>query len=133
MQIVNGWIIWETPKYYLEAEAHALICKKGKLLCITPHKDKERTILFLPDSFVWEGKVKANRFYPLTNNVALVALLEQSRLVAEWYAENVPAGKPTMVQGEKLNECLSLIKERARLARIAGLNMVDTGIKVMPA
>jgi len=57
-EAIFGWIIWEVPGLLLEAEFHT--CYKdedGKLIDITPKPDRERQILFLPDSHrVYQSK-----------------------------------------------------------------------------
>ena len=50
-RIQYGWIIWEIPNFFLEAEFHAVwINEDGEYIDITPKVDGERKILFLPDS-----------------------------------------------------------------------------------
>jgi hypothetical protein len=48
--IQYGWIIWEFPTILLAAEFHAVLEREGRLLDITPKRDGEERILFLPDS-----------------------------------------------------------------------------------
>lgn len=44
----DGWIIWEIPKIYLEAEFHRVwVNNEGEHIDITPKKDGEERILFL--------------------------------------------------------------------------------------
>jgi len=47
--LVYGWLIWEWPRVFVEAEHHAVWEKDGALTDITPHVNGERRILFLPD------------------------------------------------------------------------------------
>ena len=50
-QIKYGWIIWEEPELWLNAEFHAVwISSTGEFINITPKVDGESRILFLPDS-----------------------------------------------------------------------------------
>lgn len=50
-EIQYGWIIWEIPHKFIEAEFHAIwVDKNGKYIDITPKKDGEKIILFLKDS-----------------------------------------------------------------------------------
>ncbi|MBN1930287.1 MAG: hypothetical protein JW786_01595 [Desulfobacterales bacterium] len=57
-----GWIIWECPHLYFEAEFHACwVNPENKLVDITPKPDNEKHILFLPDSKrVYEHKPVPN-------------------------------------------------------------------------
>jgi len=48
--IVFGWIIWENrQKKFIEAEFHTVIKINNSLTDITPRKDNEEYILFVPD------------------------------------------------------------------------------------
>lgn len=47
--LVYGWLIWEWPRVFIEAEHHAVWEKDGELLDITPPINGETRILFLPD------------------------------------------------------------------------------------
>jgi hypothetical protein len=47
--IVYGWLIWEWPRVFIEAEHHAVWEKNGALIDITPHVNGEPKVLFLPD------------------------------------------------------------------------------------
>jgi hypothetical protein len=47
--LVYGWLIWEWPRVFVEAEHHAVWEKDGVLLDITPPINGETRILFLPD------------------------------------------------------------------------------------
>jgi hypothetical protein len=45
-----GWVIWESPGLYLEAEFHAVWADpNGELVDITPKADGETEVLYLPD------------------------------------------------------------------------------------
>ncbi len=49
-EIVFGWVIWDLPHMsFIEAEFHSVIRRNGKLLDITPRRDGEEQILFVPD------------------------------------------------------------------------------------
>ncbi len=49
-EVVYGWVIWEDrKKSFVEAEFHAVIKEKGKLLDISPRQDGEKIILFIAD------------------------------------------------------------------------------------
>lgn len=47
--LVYGWLIWEWPRVFIEAEHHAVWEKDGVLTDITPTINGETNILFLPD------------------------------------------------------------------------------------
>ena len=50
-KVQYGWIIWEDPKIFLEAEFHSVwVNDKDEYFDVTPKKDGEKRILFLPDS-----------------------------------------------------------------------------------
>ena len=65
-----GWIIWENPQVFLEAEFHACWVNPGnKMIDITPKRDNEKRILFLPDSQrIYEHKFVPNRRKALIDN-----------------------------------------------------------------
>ena len=47
----HGWMIWENPHLWIEAEFHSVWkCGNGELIDITEKGDGETKILFLPDS-----------------------------------------------------------------------------------
>ncbi|WP_189341731.1 SEC-C metal-binding domain-containing protein [Mesorhizobium sp. M2A.F.Ca.ET.042.01.1.1] len=47
--LLYGWLIWEWPRVFVEAEHHAVWEHDGILTDITPHVNGERQVLFLPD------------------------------------------------------------------------------------
>ena len=50
-KIEYGWIIWEIPEIYIEAEFHAVWSNHdGEYIDITPKEDGEKKILFLKDN-----------------------------------------------------------------------------------
>ena len=65
-----GWIIWECPNVFLEAEFHACwLNPDNELIDITPKPDNEAQILFLPDSYrIYEHKAIPNRRKALIDN-----------------------------------------------------------------
>lgn len=67
---VFGWIIWECPKVFLNAQFHACWKKPNDTLVdIVPKPDKEKRILFLADSKrVYQNKLVDNKRKPLLNN-----------------------------------------------------------------
>lgn len=49
-QIVNGWLVWQHEKFFVEAEHHAVWRKPtGEVVCITPQTPPEESITFIPD------------------------------------------------------------------------------------
>lgn len=75
-----GWLIWEESGKYLEAEFHAVWrSPEGELLCVTPHRDGETAVLFLPDSAaVYTGVSVPSRRLSLTADPAVRRMLEVS-------------------------------------------------------
>lgn len=47
--IAYGWLIWEWPRVFIEAEHHAVWDAGGTFVDITPHVHNEPAVLFLPD------------------------------------------------------------------------------------
>lgn len=47
--LLYGWLIWEWPRVFVEAEHHAVWEQDGVLTDITPHVNGEQKVLFLPD------------------------------------------------------------------------------------
>ena len=71
--IQHGWIIWELPDVFLQAEFHAVrISPVGELIDITPKVDGENKILFLPDSkrVYNQNLLVESRLKPFTYNKA---------------------------------------------------------------
>jgi len=57
--IAYGWLIWEWPRVFIEAEHHAVWDSGGGLIDVTPHFHNEPDVLFLPDPqrvYDYEGK-----------------------------------------------------------------------------
>ena len=49
-KIIYGWIIWQAKKVnFIEAEFHSVIIENKRLIDITPRRDNEETIMFVPD------------------------------------------------------------------------------------
>lgn len=52
-----GWAIWYLAERFIEAEFHCVWQLDGELLDITPKKNRERRVLFVPDEkMAWKGK-----------------------------------------------------------------------------
>lgn len=67
--IQYGWMIWEHPGVLVEGVFHAIWRKpSGDLLDITPTRDRESRILFLPDSKrTWQRELVDNIRLPLND------------------------------------------------------------------
>jgi hypothetical protein len=79
-----GWIIWENPGWFLEAEFHGVwVSPEGALIDITPRLDRATVLLFLPDSRrTFQGEVIPNRFLALSQSPDVLAVVRN----AEWHA-----------------------------------------------
>jgi hypothetical protein len=47
--VTYGWLIWEWPPVFIEAEHHAVWDTGDGLIDVTPHFHNEQDVLFLPD------------------------------------------------------------------------------------
>ncbi|MEG2419999.1 MAG: SEC-C metal-binding domain-containing protein [Oscillospiraceae bacterium] len=67
---ILGWNIWWWANILLEAEAHAIWENpNGEYVDVTPQRDGEKQILFLPDaSLSYEGHLIKSVRQPLTNS-----------------------------------------------------------------
>ena len=79
--IQHGWTIWERPSLLIEGEFHAVwVSPGGEFVDITPKRDSEKEILFLPDSKrVWTGELVDNVRMPLINNEITRRLIKSSK------------------------------------------------------
>lgn len=75
-----GWTIWERPGLLIEGEFHAVwVSPVGEFIDITPKRDGENKILFLPDSQrVWTGEPVDNVRMPLVDNEITRRLIKSS-------------------------------------------------------
>jgi hypothetical protein len=78
-----GWIIWEAPSLFLEAEFHATwVSPAGVLIDVTPKPDGERQILYLKDSVrVYENVLVDNIRKPLIDNWVMKLWLIHSKIM----------------------------------------------------
>ncbi len=82
-----GWLIWETPGIFIEAEMHAVWRSPNEtLIDITPQPDDEKRVLFLPDDSATEP--------------------------AEFEALCHAPHRMALVEDELIDECLKVMKER---------------------
>jgi hypothetical protein len=64
-----GWIIWEIPNIFIEAEFHAVWVNNGEYIDITPKSNNVERILFLPDpERKFTGDLIDNVRKPLVND-----------------------------------------------------------------
>lgn len=78
--ISYGWLIWEWPRVFIEAEHHAVWNAGDGLVDITPHVHSETDVLFLPDP---------QRVYDYKGNRRIINIkrsLGQFRSVDAWIA-----------------------------------------------
>ena len=77
-----GWIIWEDPNIYLEAEFHSVwVNDKGEYIEVTPKVDNEDRILFLPDSErKFTGELIDNIRKPLVDNDYTRKLVQSGKI-----------------------------------------------------
>src|SRR5436305_1474955 len=84
-----GWMIRETPGWFLEAEFHGVwISPGGDLIVLTPEKASERRLLFLPDSKqTFQGESIPDRFYALSPSPDVQAVVRDAEFHARLRAE----------------------------------------------
>lgn len=75
---VLGWNIWLWTNILIEAEAHAVLEKSdGEYIDVTPQRDNELQVLFLPDnSLHYEGRYIKSIRQPLTDSPLVAEFLE---------------------------------------------------------
>lgn len=76
----HGWLIWERPGIFVEAEFHCVWeTNEGELFDVSPRQDGEEVVLFLPDSARrFDGRPVPNKRKALTND-PLVSRFLKSR------------------------------------------------------
>lgn len=69
-EVVHGWCVWEHPCRLIEAIFHTVWrSPAGNLIDITPHRDGEQRILFIPDpTRKYEGRPIDSFRVPLAND-----------------------------------------------------------------
>jgi hypothetical protein len=107
--IQHGWIIWENPGVIIEGNFHA--CWKdafGQLVDITPKRDRETQILFLPDSTrIYENKPVDNVRLILTKNPAVLAEFKRQERLNQLRAKYNYGGRIAQIPTAELAEVLS--------------------------
>ncbi len=105
--IQHGWTIWEWPGIFIEGEFHAVWRDKhGELLDVTPKRDDEEQILFVPDpERVFTGQQIDNIRMPLGRDPRIKELLKTHEAYNRWLHKEmraVPFGAPMVIEGEGL-------------------------------
>lgn len=91
----HGWIIWEWPDVFIEAEFHSVwVSPEGSFVDVTPHENGAGYIFFLPDSLrIWNKSPIQSRIKPLQTHPMLLEFLEIADSVQRLRLEyNSPAG-----------------------------------------
>jgi hypothetical protein len=88
-RIQFGWILWEQPGWFLEAEFHGVWVTPGaELIDLGPRGDGATSLLFLPDSRrTYQGVREANRFFPLSQHPEVLSVVQSAELHARLRAE----------------------------------------------
>jgi len=88
-RIQFGWILWEQPGWYLEAEFHGVWVTPGAELCdVLPRADGATRLLFLPDSRrTFQGESFPNQFMPLSRSPDVLAVVQNAEYHARLRAE----------------------------------------------
>jgi hypothetical protein len=116
-RVLYGWVIWETPRTFLDAEFHSVwVAPTGELVDITPKNDGEERILFLRDpsksyDLRRPGPQFENIGRPLVETPATRALMSgkrlRKRLTMAWQAEE----RATLRKDLRLEGPISPVKE----------------------
>jgi len=109
-RIEYGWIIWEVPEIYLEAEFHAVwVNNEEEYIDITPKVDREKRILFLKDNKKkFEGKLIDNIRKPLVDNEFTRDLIRQGKKnfeIKNKYYKESPGIKTRKIGRNELCPC----------------------------
>jgi hypothetical protein len=115
----HGWIIWESPGIYLEAEFHSVwVSDHGKLIDVTPQPDKEETILFLPDSVrVWNGSPVPNFRKALRDDPVVHAFVNLGNAIDQIRINGHKANTTSLAGSATRLPCRSSPKDRAELRK----------------
>jgi hypothetical protein len=81
----TGWCIWEHPGLFVEGVFHAIwLSPEGNLVDITPHRDGEQRILFIPDpTRSYNGQPIDNIRLPLVQNPRVERLMRMNEEMLE--------------------------------------------------
>jgi hypothetical protein len=82
VEIIFGWIIWERrSQSFIEAEFHSIVRRNDQLQDITPRKDGEALVLFVPDMVRTANRQNDCTWDTWTNHKKLGSVLEPSRKI----------------------------------------------------
>ncbi|NNG59795.1 zinc chelation protein SecC [Sphingomonas paucimobilis] len=119
---VHGWMLWELPGAFIEAEHHALWLKPdGSLVDITPKADGEQVILFVEDAAAaYTGKyIDQKRFPAFGNRLARDFIKVQSEMerLVQPYRRVGTYQVPPSVEQAAMRKRARAMKLLARLER----------------
>ena len=88
-RIQFGWLLWEHPDWFLEAEFHGIwITPEGEPRDIMPRSDGATRLLFLPDSRrSFHGESIPNQFKALSRSPDVLAVVQNAEYHARLRAE----------------------------------------------
>jgi hypothetical protein len=114
--IQHGWVVWEWPGVFIEAEFHAVWRDKdGELLDVTPKRDGKEKILFVSDwKRVFSGKPIDNVRMAIGRDPRIKELLKTHEAYHHYINRemaDLPFGSPMIIEGE----VLELQKKATRL------------------
>ncbi|MCC8951694.1 SEC-C domain-containing protein [Bradyrhizobium sp. Arg62] len=113
--IAYGWLVWEWPRVFVEAEHHAVWSDERSLIDITPHIHREPSVLFLPDPqriYDYEGKkriINVKRSLGLFKSVD--GWISASDLLQHTLEQHLKGGKLDIDR-----DLLKALSEKARMA-----------------
>lgn len=114
---VFGWAIYEWPRLWHEFQFHAVWRdRNGVLHDITPRRDNERVVLFLPSDLAYTGAPVWTRWFLMTSRSQVVAIrdiqMEIETLKQESFAVR---GAGPIPNGPELDRIISLETEKGFL------------------
>ncbi len=101
--IQYSWTVWECPRKYIEGEFHALwVTPDGKSLDITPHRDGEAQILFIPDhTRRYANKLVCTVRLALSTDKDVLRFIDHGNAFDKFRAEHTDSnGRPTFTPHE---------------------------------
>ncbi len=80
--IVFGWMIWEAPiASFIEAEFHSVVRRGRHLKDITPRREGEKLILFVPDTARQAVRLDERTWLTWSNHKQMGSHLEPTRQI----------------------------------------------------
>ncbi len=119
---VFGWAIYEWPRVWHEFQFHAVWrdCD-GTYHDVTPRRDNEKVVLFLPSDIEFAGSPVSSRWFLMTNRPQVKAIreiqIEIESLKQESYAERGMAPLPAGPARDRI-----LFLEREKMILMSQLN-----------